>query len=101
MDRLFEIESLDDEDPFEIDRQAARLFKHAGFGVAGIYEVRRSDPLFYPALPPTHWLMVAEVSGTVLLVPRAPSDNEDPRRRRPIGCYTASKYFADRYLDDR
>ena len=34
-------------------------------------------PLFYPAKPPTHWLMVAEVSGQVLVVPLSPSDTAD------------------------
>lgn len=101
MDEPFDLESLDDEDPFEIDRQTAHLFKHAGLGTADIYDVWRSDPLFYPAKPPAHWLMVAEVSGTVLLVPLTPSDSDDPTRCRPIGCYIASKHLADRYLEDR
>jgi hypothetical protein len=25
--------------------------------------------MFYPAKPPAHWLMIAEVDGTVLMVP--------------------------------
>jgi hypothetical protein len=41
--------------------------------VEDIAEVRASDPLFYPARPPAHWLMVAEVAGRVLTVPLAPS----------------------------
>lgn len=101
MDELLDVEALDDDNPFEIDRQAAHLFKHTGLGTADIYDVWRSDPLFYPAKPPAHWLMVAEVSGTVLLVPLAPSDHDDPRRCRPIGCYVASKHLADQYLEDR
>lgn len=101
MNGLFDLDVVDDEDPFEIDRQAAHLFKHAELGIADIYDVWRSDPLFYPAKPPAHWLMVAEVDGTVLLVPLAPSANDDPRRCRPIGCYIASKHLADRYLEDR
>ncbi len=32
-----------------------------------------SDPLFYPAIPPAHWSMVAEIEGRVLVVPLAPS----------------------------
>jgi hypothetical protein len=30
-----------------------------------------SDPLFYLAKPPAHWLMCAEVGGRVLMVPLA------------------------------
>jgi hypothetical protein len=30
-----------------------------------------TDPLFYPARPPAHWPMCAEVSGRVLVVPLA------------------------------
>ena len=37
-----------------------------------VYDVWRADPQFYPAKPPAHWLMVAEVSGRVLVVPLAP-----------------------------
>jgi hypothetical protein len=38
-----------------------------------IEDVWASDPLFYPAKPPAHWLMCGEVSGRVLVVPLAPS----------------------------
>jgi len=37
-----------------------------------------SSPLFYPAKPPAHWLMCAEVGGRVLMVPLAPADSGDP-----------------------
>lgn len=65
-----------------------------------IQEVWNSDPLFYPAKPPAHWLMVAEVAGEVLVVPLAPSDSGDETRCRPIGCYVAAKHLADRYRED-
>lgn len=78
MSELFDIDQLDDEAPFEIDDQAAHLFKHAALGIDDVYDVWRSDPLFYPAKRPAHWLMVAEVSGRVLVVPLAP-----PRLGRP------------------
>lgn len=58
MAERFDFDLLDDEDPFEIDEQAAHLFKHAGLGIDDIYEVWRSEPLFYAAKPPAHWLMV-------------------------------------------
>ena len=76
----FDIDALDEHDPFEIDDQAAHLFKHAPLGISDIYEVWDAEPLFYPAKPPAHWLMVAEVAGEVLVVPLAPSDSGDPTR---------------------
>ena len=94
---LFDIDALSDDDPFEIDNQAAHLFKHAPFGIDDIYETWNSSPLFYPA----HWLMVADIEGEVLVVPLAPSDSADPTRCRPIGCYNASKQLADQYWIDR
>lgn len=50
---------------------AAHLFKHPHLGIEDVYDVWRSDRLFYPARPPAHSLMVAEVTGRVLVVPRA------------------------------
>ena len=49
---LLDLDLLDDDDPFEIDDQAAHLFKHASLGIDDIVEVWASDPLFYPAKPP-------------------------------------------------
>lgn len=69
----FNLDLLDDEDPFEIDAQAAHLFKHPRLGIEDVRDVWASDPMFYPAKPPAHWLMVAEVDGTVLMVPLAPA----------------------------
>ena len=104
MSDRFEPDDLDDVDPFEIDDQAAHLFKHAPLGVEDVRDVRdvwTSAPLFYPAVPPAHWLMVAEVAGQVLVVPLAPPDSGDPSRCRPIGCYVAAKHLADEYREDR
>jgi hypothetical protein len=98
---LFDLDLLDDTDPFEIDDQAAHLFKHVPLGIDDIYEVWESDPLFYPAVPPAHWLMVAEVEGRVLVVPLAPPDSGDPSKCRPIGCYEAAVHLADQYRRDR
>ena len=99
-DRL-DLEELDDDEPFEIDGQAAHLFKHARSGIADIEDVWAAEPLFYPAKPPAHWLMMSEVSGRVLIVPLAPSRSGDPRRCRPIGCYEASELTARMYRRDR
>jgi hypothetical protein len=100
-DERLDIDLLDADDPFEIDDQAAHLFKHAPLGIDDIYDVWQADPLFYPAISPAHWLMVAEVGGQVLVVPLAPPDSNDPTRCRPIGCYVASKQLADQYRRDR
>jgi hypothetical protein len=99
---MFDLDLLSNADPFEIDTQSAHLFKHPNRGIDDIREVWASDPLFYPAKPPAHWLMVAEVAGgTVLMVPLAPSRDGDPTRCRPIGCYPASEHLADQYRRDR
>ncbi len=100
-DEQFDLDLLDEQDPFEIDVQAAHLFKHPHLGIADIDEVSSSDPLFYPAKPPAHWLMCAEVSGRVLVVPLAPSRSGDPYRCRPIGCYEAAPALATQYRRDR
>lgn len=96
----FDIDLLNEE-PFEIDAQAAHLFKHPYLGLHDIYDVWTSDPLFYPAKPPAHWLMCAEVAGRVLVVPLAPARDGNPRRCRPIGCYEAAPGLADQYRRDR
>ena len=96
-----DIDLLDEEDPFEIDTQAAHLFKHSHLGVDDIDDVWASNPLFYPARPPAHWLMCAEVGGRVLVVPLAPAHSEDVRRCRPIGCYEAALGLAAQYRRDR
>jgi len=97
----FDIDLLDDDDPFEIDRQAAHLFKHPHLAIDDVYDLWRSDPLFYPAKPPAHWLMVAEIAGRVLVVPLAPPDSEDPTKCRPIGCYESAAQLAEQYRSDR
>jgi hypothetical protein len=101
VDDRFDLDQLDDTNPFEIDRQAAHLFKHEPFGIDDIYEIWNSDPLFYPATPPAHWLMLAAIAGEVVMVPLAPSDHGDPSKCRPIGCYVAAKHLADKYKEDR
>ena len=97
----FDIDLLDDDDPFEIDEQAAHLFKHPRLGIDDVLDVWRSDPLFYPARPPAHWLMVGEVAGRVLVVPLAPPDSGNVSKCRPIGCYDAAAGLAARYREDR
>ena len=83
--RRFDPDLLEEQDPFEIDAQAAHLFKHPRLGLEDIEDVWASDPLSYPAKPSAHWLMCAEVSGRVLVVPLAPSRDGDPLHCRPIG----------------
>lgn len=100
-DERFDIDLLHERDPFEIDAQAAHLFKHSRLGIEDIKEVWDSDPLFYPAKPPAHWLMCAEISGRVLVVPLAPARSGRRSRCRPIGCYEASVALAELYRTDR
>lgn len=45
---FFDLDLLEDEDPFEIDTQAIHLFKHPRLGLRDVYEVWTSDPLFIP-----------------------------------------------------
>lgn len=97
MAELLDLVLLDEDDPFEVDKQAAHLFKHPGLGIDDIYDVW----LFYPAKPPAHWLMVSEVAGRVLVVPLAPADSGDTKKCRPIGCYDAAEQLARRYREDR
>ena len=97
----FDLDLLDDDDPIEIDAQAAHLFKHPRLGIEDIREVWAFDPMFYPAKPPAHWLMVAEIDADVLVVPLAPARDSNPARCRPIGCYQAAKHLADQYRRDR
>ena len=94
MSEPFDLEALDDIEPFEVDKQAAHLFKHPHLGMDDVIDAWGSDPLFYPAKPPAHWLMLAEVSGRVVIVPLAPSRSGDPSKCRPIGCYEASSRLA-------
>ena len=51
MSALLDLDLLDDRTPFEIDAQAAHLFKHPRLGIEDVIEVWMSDPLFYPAKP--------------------------------------------------
>ena len=83
-DKRFDLDALDEEDPFEIDSQAAHLFKHPHLGIDD-----------------AHWLMCAEVGGRVLVVPLAPARSGDPSRCRPIGCYLAAGSLAAQYRRDR
>ena len=98
---MFDVDLLDDRDPFEINDQLAHLFKHRGLGVEDIYDVWRSDPIFYPAKPPAHWLMVGQVAGRTLVVPLMPSRAGAPSTCRPIGCYDAPRTLIQRYQEDR
>jgi hypothetical protein len=69
---------------------------------ASTTSTRYGNPIrFYPAIPPAHWLMVAEVAGRVLVVPLAPPDSGDPLKCRPIGCYEAAVHLADQYRRNR
>lgn len=59
---MFDLDVLGD-DPFEIDAQAAHLFKYPYLGIDDVYDVWRSDPLFYPANPPARRLAGSVAHG--------------------------------------
>jgi hypothetical protein len=96
----FDVERLDEEDPFEIDGQFVHLAKHDGMDQCDISEVWMDNPLFYEARDdgPADWLMVGEVPGEILLVPLAPGSR--PGKARPIGIYRAGGYLDKRYRHD-
>lgn len=74
-----DLDALDDLDPVEFDTQSAHLFKHGPLGTSDVLDAWESDPLFYPAKPPAHWLMVAELAGRVITVPLARPDRATRR----------------------
>jgi hypothetical protein len=96
----FDYELLDGEDPFEVDRQIAHLFKHPGLGLADAYDVWDDNPLFYPAAyAPAHWLLTGEVPGNqVLTIPLCPG--KVPEKCRPIGVYPAPRQLDRQYRQD-
>lgn len=100
-ERRLDLDQLDEDDPFEIDRQRPHLAKHDGFDEHTVYDMWESAPLFYPAVPPADWLMVAELGGRVVVVPLAKPNEDDVSKCRPIGCYQASQQLVDRYRDDQ
>jgi hypothetical protein len=96
----FDYELLDSEDPFEVDRQIAHLFKHASLGLEDAYEVWDDNPRFYPAqYAPAHWLLTGEVPGNqVLTVPLCPGKVSS--KCRPIGVYPAPMRLDRQYRQD-
>jgi hypothetical protein len=101
--KRFDIELLDDKDPFEFDDdwQRFHLAKHGGRDASDVREVWASDPLFYPAHPEgrADWLMMAQVPEGVMVVPLAPGSAPD--KARPCGLYPAPEALERRYLRDR
>lgn len=97
----FDVEALDEDDPFEVDDQRMHLFKHEGMDISDISEVWTDNPIFYPGRVdgPADWLMVGEVTGDIVLVPLAPGT--DPSKARPIGAYKITGGDLDkRYKED-
>lgn len=98
---LLDINLLDEDDPFEMDRQEVHLAKHPGREARDAFDVWESDPVFYPAKPPADWLMVGDVGGSVLVVPIAKADSGKSDKCRPIGCYPAPPNLERQYREDR
>ena len=55
MAELFDLDQFYDNDPFEIDRQAAHCSNTPGLGIDDIQNVWQSDPLFDLAKLPADW----------------------------------------------
>ena len=98
--RRFDVEALDELDPFEIDDQLIHLYKHGGMDLCDVYEVWMDDPLFYPGREegPADWLMVGKVPGDILLVPLMPGSRLN--RARPIGVYPVRGKLDRQYRED-
>jgi hypothetical protein len=96
----FDVEALDELDPFEVDDQLIHLYKHSGMDLCDVYEVWTDNPLFYPARDdgPADWLMVGQVPGDILLVPLAPASQRN--RARPIGVYPVGGKLDRQYRED-
>ena len=96
----FDVEALDEVDPFEVDDQLIHLYKHEGMDLCDVYEVWTDSPLFYPGKDdgPADWLMVGQVPGDTLLVPLMPGSR--PSRARPIGVYPVKGQLDRQYRED-
>lgn len=96
----FDVEALDETDPFEVDNQLIHLYKHVGMDVYDILEVWTDNPLFYPAREdgPADWLMVGEVPGDRLVIPLMPGSS--PNKAKPIGVYKSRGSLDRQYRED-
>jgi hypothetical protein len=56
---------LDDEDPFEVDTQAAHLLSILALACKTSITPGQATRSFYPAKPPAHWLICAEVAESL------------------------------------
>jgi hypothetical protein len=98
-----DLDSLDPEDPFELDADnRPHLFKHGHYGAEDLLDIY-FDALYYQASEegPADWLMVGQPPGEdPLAVPLAPPRSGDPTKARPIGIYPASGTLLSDYLID-
>ena len=104
MRERFDLEALDQDEPFELDSgNIPHLAKHAPFTADDALDAWAfGDPLFYPAAEdgPADWLMVARLPEGIVVVPLAPPRSGDQRRCRPIGIYAPSRSLVERYEED-
>jgi len=61
----------------------------------------KSGPLFYPAVSPVHWLMVAPMAAEIHVAALALPGSGAAVQCQPIGCYAAAKHLADRCPEHR
>lgn len=97
----FDLELLDESDPFEIDDDnRPHLAKHSPYSPEDLDEAWADpDGLFVEAARgPAEWFLVACTNGEdVVQIPLAPSRSGSWRQCRPIGIYKATKAQQDLY----
>lgn len=112
MESRFDIDSLDSEDPFEVDAaNLPHLYKHSftqdgrplRLGVEDLLDYfMLGDVLYFPAQRlPAHWIMTFEVEGVVVAVPLMPPRSHNPEKCRPIGLYPAPAELRAAYYRER
>lgn len=98
----FDVDTLDSNDPFEIDfGNTPHLYKH-GLSMADLYDLWYGLPVYFPGIEAgaADWLLVGPVPGnTMLCAPLAPPNGGQYGRCRPIGLYRASVVLSMEYED--
>jgi len=97
----FDPETLDLDDPFEIDdRNRPHLAKHPPYTEEDLLDAIFGAPVFVRAShEPAHLLMIAPIPGDMVVVPIMPA--RSPRQIRPLGIYRASRKHEIAYDEAR
>ncbi|MBI4259128.1 MAG: hypothetical protein HY658_01050 [Actinobacteria bacterium] len=99
MRKRFNLDLLDEDDPFEFDTGNTPHLMKRQFDPDDVRDVWANEPVFWQAAEDgaADWIMVGYVPGEVLVVPLAPSRSGDPRQARPIGIRKADDGEKHRY----